>query len=310
MSLPLLRPWGRGYKYNSGPTVKAVRYLDPFFSLINHSCDPNTALSFEESNIRLVATREIAVGEEITIAYIPYTHYKVRKLEFEKRWNFTCACSVCERCKQSMHGPAAYFDRTLFRNPIDPQGLLSRTRGHGDRKIDDEVTQIMRWHLRLHHKNMFLRYCKNGDRRAALKSAVVMNAIGSDLWPKISADESQDAMYHLIHQLRDQDIEIDGAILDSLCMHLRTALNNRLALRYGDDKTSMFVLCQRTQFTHWISAWEKKYNQTWIPAQEGYPCITVMFNDHLDMLWEWAMTTRSPIIVFTTHHSGPYRVIG
>lgn len=37
---------------------------------LNHSCDPNSWLRFEESRILLVARRDIAAGEELTIDYL------------------------------------------------------------------------------------------------------------------------------------------------------------------------------------------------------------------------------------------------
>jgi len=47
--------------------------LYPVLSLANHNCNPNAAIEFlEESNLgSMVAIRDIAPGEEITISYVP-----------------------------------------------------------------------------------------------------------------------------------------------------------------------------------------------------------------------------------------------
>lgn len=315
MSVPLFRPWGQGYKFDSEPSIKAARWLDPFFSLMNHSCDPNTAMFFEGRNIRLVATRDIDAREELTITYIPYSHYKLRKLELEKRWGFKCRCSVCERCRQSMHGPAAYFNRTLFANPVDRQAMLFMSRGYGDQVIDDEVTQITMWHLRLHYKNMFLKHCKSGDRKNALKCAIEVFSLGNSVWPKIPEDELQDANYHLFHQLEDQDIGIGSEILNNIHMQLRMVKNDHLALRYGVYST--FAMYERSQFARSIVAWEEKYCKDWHPASR-HSGVMKVFVKELNMLMDWAgispamnkqvkVMTHRPLIGFVASQPGSYR---
>ena len=44
--------------------------LDLFAALINHSCEPNSAVFFEGPELRLRSGQAIAPGEEITISYI------------------------------------------------------------------------------------------------------------------------------------------------------------------------------------------------------------------------------------------------
>lgn len=44
--------------------------LDLVGSLVNHSCDPNTFVFFEQSQLRVRSLRPINAGEEITQTYV------------------------------------------------------------------------------------------------------------------------------------------------------------------------------------------------------------------------------------------------
>ncbi|KAI1093853.1 SET domain-containing protein [Rostrohypoxylon terebratum] len=67
-------------------------------SRINHDCRPNCAYYFDHLDFRqkVVAVREIAVGEELTIAYYdPLQIRSVRQDKLLKEWGFHCACQRC-----------------------------------------------------------------------------------------------------------------------------------------------------------------------------------------------------------------------
>jgi hypothetical protein len=59
--------------------------------LINHSCDPNAGLRFQDGDILLIALRFIDVGEEITWDY--------STTMFENGWQMKCDCrtKVCRK---------------------------------------------------------------------------------------------------------------------------------------------------------------------------------------------------------------------
>ncbi|XP_073523785.1 SET and MYND domain-containing protein 4 isoform X2 [Phyllobates terribilis] len=70
----------------------------PILSLLNHSCDPNTSVSFQGRSVMVRANRAIRKGEEVLHCYGPH---KLR-MKFEKRqallkdqYFFTCQCNAC-----------------------------------------------------------------------------------------------------------------------------------------------------------------------------------------------------------------------
>ena len=69
---------------------------------INHDCVPNAEIQsqvFVDCHIDLVATRDIAVNEEITISYLgpvrPSTSTARRRRELRAKYLFDCCCSHC-----------------------------------------------------------------------------------------------------------------------------------------------------------------------------------------------------------------------
>lgn len=72
--------------------------LYPTLALFNHSCDPNCGIQYmPNAKIRLVALRDIAAGEELTIAYTkPYERKSVRQATLKKNFFFTCNCTACQ----------------------------------------------------------------------------------------------------------------------------------------------------------------------------------------------------------------------
>ena len=76
-----MQSWLETYETRIAETANQVRALDPIagsglfpiLTLANHDCDPNASIEFlgESNKGSLVALRDIARGEEITITYIP-----------------------------------------------------------------------------------------------------------------------------------------------------------------------------------------------------------------------------------------------
>ena len=75
-------------------------------SKMNHSCSPNAQVQgkvFCDCHMDVVALRDIAVGEEITVSYInlrpinslPMMSRSRRQRELERRFLFTCHCILC-----------------------------------------------------------------------------------------------------------------------------------------------------------------------------------------------------------------------
>ncbi|EAQ83102.1 hypothetical protein CHGG_10920 [Chaetomium globosum CBS 148.51] len=72
--------------------------LYPTVSRINHGCNPNanTRPMPETLQISIIASRDIAAGEEITHSYLPLGLTSTeRALKLHRQWNFTCTCPLC-----------------------------------------------------------------------------------------------------------------------------------------------------------------------------------------------------------------------
>ena len=101
MGQPLLRG-GLFYPPGNGCVASGI-CLEPFASMVNHCCDPNSWWTFNGCEFQLRAIREIPAGEELTISYIGITEsFKFRQKILLEDWGINCACSVC---KQGPQGP-------------------------------------------------------------------------------------------------------------------------------------------------------------------------------------------------------------
>ena len=68
-------------------------------SNVNHSCEPSCEVAFiHDARAHVIATRDIAKGEEITISYVPGSWpLRRRRKELLDRYGFACDCALCER---------------------------------------------------------------------------------------------------------------------------------------------------------------------------------------------------------------------
>ncbi|KAG7831427.1 hypothetical protein KL920_000947 [Ogataea angusta] len=70
--------------------------FDPFFSLINHSCQPNTILVWKGRRAVLKALKRLHPGEELLVSYCPVFTPKIeRKQQLQNSFFFECGCSTC-----------------------------------------------------------------------------------------------------------------------------------------------------------------------------------------------------------------------
>lgn len=73
--------------------------LFPLISRINHSCDPNAQVvsqTFVDYFVDIVAVKDIHIGDEVFISYLPPMKRKERRKQFLKaRFLFDCKCSAC-----------------------------------------------------------------------------------------------------------------------------------------------------------------------------------------------------------------------
>ncbi|KAG7722415.1 hypothetical protein KL949_000531 [Ogataea haglerorum] len=70
--------------------------FDPFFSLINHSCEPNTILVWNGRRAALKALKKLKPGEELLVSYCPvFLPKNERKQQLQNSFFFDCGCSIC-----------------------------------------------------------------------------------------------------------------------------------------------------------------------------------------------------------------------
>ncbi|KAK6463490.1 hypothetical protein DFJ63DRAFT_335024 [Scheffersomyces coipomensis] len=74
--------------------------FDPTFSLINHSCKPNTVLIAcdDDKTLQLITTRVLTKGVELKTNYC-FTNFpqEIRKLDLKRRFFFDCKCNLCSK---------------------------------------------------------------------------------------------------------------------------------------------------------------------------------------------------------------------
>lgn len=85
------------FSSNLLPPYKGYAFF-PLLSTLNHSCEPNCQVAYlEDGRAVLFVLRDIASGEELTIAYI-YTYLPIADRRSELRaYGFICGCVRCMR---------------------------------------------------------------------------------------------------------------------------------------------------------------------------------------------------------------------
>eukprot|EP00092_Neocalanus_flemingeri_P098317 GFUD01125364.1.p1 GENE.GFUD01125364.1~~GFUD01125364.1.p1 ORF type:complete len:335 (-),score=103.72 GFUD01125364.1:8-1012(-) len=95
---------------NDIATDDSFRCLFLYFSLLNHSCDPNSFWTGSVKNPRqleLRAAKDIKEGEEVTVNYIlvegRFIDRPTRHARLREGWGFYCKCSLCQGENLDIH---------------------------------------------------------------------------------------------------------------------------------------------------------------------------------------------------------------
>jgi hypothetical protein len=88
--------------------------FDPTIALINHSCNPNTAIVFDGNIASIRSIRNIAQDEQITTSYVDNTFKRAtRRQQLREQYFFECHCVGCE----SLDGKFTGRDSWLCERP-------------------------------------------------------------------------------------------------------------------------------------------------------------------------------------------------
>jgi len=121
--------------------------LDPFVSMINHSCGPNVWWIYEGKELRIRARRSISTGDELFVNYQggmeSFTTFATRSALLEERWGFVCTCTLCQEGDLNPTGTLArdvsdFLERTPDLSPkaavtglADVKRLMERMKSAG-----------------------------------------------------------------------------------------------------------------------------------------------------------------------------------
>jgi hypothetical protein len=77
----------------------------PTICLINHDCVPNAQNNWnaDAKHETIHATRDIRVGEEITIAYVENDIFNSRREKLKSAFGFECSCNLCTSSPSLLH---------------------------------------------------------------------------------------------------------------------------------------------------------------------------------------------------------------
>jgi hypothetical protein len=124
--------------FSIGDNVAVALYLEA--SAFNHDCDPNAVQSFDDPTLDIMihATRDIQVGEEITISYINTGSNRphwIRRAELLQSHHFLCCCESCMT--------AVATSRTCALGDFDNCWLCPECKNHGREQRVYRMTSVL-----------------------------------------------------------------------------------------------------------------------------------------------------------------------
>ena len=70
------------------------------YAILNHSCQPNSTIEFEDDGPILTTIEDVETGQEITISYVTREYYsnirKLRRAKLQECFGLDCLCPMCE----------------------------------------------------------------------------------------------------------------------------------------------------------------------------------------------------------------------
>nr|XP_006006154.2 PREDICTED: SET and MYND domain-containing protein 4 [Latimeria chalumnae] len=122
-------------KVQGSEQIRVATAIFPVVSLLNHSCDPNTSISFRGRTAVVRASRLIRKGEEALHCYGPHKSWMVaieRQRALKEQYFFECHCRACTKelrseVKDKATGLDAFVCSQCF-SPLQEEGESCRCR--------------------------------------------------------------------------------------------------------------------------------------------------------------------------------------
>jgi hypothetical protein len=167
------------YDRNLGSPIIGGSVLDPFACIINHACDPNVHWVNEGHELRIIALKDIAAGEELLRNYDPNLRdSSTRREDSWLHFAFDCKCQFCQQGPEpECPGP----DHPMFENP---RSILAPPVPSNDdyfrglqKSCKDAIADLLvafGWEawpmMRLHYVSYQLHFCFDWDKAEMLKT--------------------------------------------------------------------------------------------------------------------------------------------
>ena len=168
-AVPVLRP--QSYQPHEKGLHSVGTCLEPFSSLINHSCIPNAWWLGEGSEYRIRASHDIKAGEELFISYMGTPgEYETRREALEA-WNINCVCSLCQK-GELLADPYSKQLYDMLRNYGEADGLAPplHTSKHVVRVLETKGVTLDQYPMHEIHLGIYRAQMEDDDLPEALKT--------------------------------------------------------------------------------------------------------------------------------------------
>ncbi|KAK0125697.1 SET and MYND domain-containing protein 3 [Cadophora gregata] len=146
--------------------------LEPFYSMINHCCDPNSTWLSEEGTLQVRAERDITVREELTICYGCLGTLEDRQKKLSG-WIGKCTCCLCTNPPREPTGKLRdYVTKLITARGGDATPSQSRTISlqHAIQEMERVGLGLSAWPIRKLHVHLFRCRCGQYDGPNMLKT--------------------------------------------------------------------------------------------------------------------------------------------
>ncbi|XP_069471468.1 SET and MYND domain-containing protein 4 isoform X2 [Ambystoma mexicanum] len=208
--------------------VRLATAFFPVTSLLNHSCDPNTSMSFRGRSVLVRAAQPIKRGQEVALSYGPHRSKMAlsrRQQLLSQQYFFKCTCHAClEEKGLSLRASWDSFCCPKCKSPMQGEALLSCSIGDCGVTIHSE--RLMR-----QQRDLEQQVRKAVDLLEADKPGLALQLLG-DCQSKAQGFLSSEHV--LMAQIQDHLARVHAAQGNwkASAVHLQSSIRH-VELRYG-----------------------------------------------------------------------------